>query len=150
MLKRKAIRNLKSWYKSTHKKAALVTGARQVGKTTAIREFARQHYKHFVEINFVKRPVARQAFDGDLDTSTIVANLSAMGFGPFVEGQTLVFFDEIQECPNSMKSKSVPMHVLPSSFWLKNIVMTSSNLARCWASITRKCHPILSDSSRNT
>ena len=101
MLRRKAIKNLESWYKSTHKKAALVIGARQVGKTTAIREFARQHYKHFVEVNFVKRPVARQAFDGDLDTSTIVANLSAMGFGPFVEGQTLVFFDEIQECPNA-------------------------------------------------
>ena len=101
MLKRKAIRDLESWYKSTHKKAALVTGARQVGKTTAIREFARQHYRHFVEVNFVKRPIARQAFDGDLDTKTIITNLSAMGFGPFVEGKTLVFFDEIQECPNA-------------------------------------------------
>ena len=101
MLNRKTIRNLESWYESTHKKAALVTGARQVGKTTAIREFAHRHYQHFVEVNFVKRPVARQAFDGDLDTSTIIANLSAMGFGPFIEGQTLVFFDEIQECPNA-------------------------------------------------
>lgn len=101
MLNRKVIKSLEKWYESANKKAALLTGARQVGKTTAIREFAKRHYRHFVEVNFVKRPVARQAFDGDLDTTTIVANLSAMGFGPFIEKETLVFFDEIQECPNA-------------------------------------------------
>ncbi len=101
MLYRKMAKTLEKWHKSSNKKAALLTGARQVGKTTAVREFARQHYKHFVEVNFVKRPTARKAFDGDLDTSTIVANLSAMGYGPFVENETLVFFDEIQECPNA-------------------------------------------------
>lgn len=42
-----------------------------------------------------------QAFDGDLTTKTIITNLSAMGFGPFVEGETLLFLDEIQECPNA-------------------------------------------------
>ena len=104
MLYRKIVKSLENWYNSSHKKAALLTGARQVGKTTAVREFARQHYQHFVEVNFVKRPIARQAFDGDLDTSTIVSNLSAMGFGPFVENETLVFFDEIQECPNARTS----------------------------------------------
>lgn len=101
MLYRKIIKSLENWYNSKNKKAALLTGARQVGKTTAVREFAKNHYNHFVEINFVKRPLAKQAFDGDLDTSTIVGNLSAMGFGPFVEHKTLVFFDEIQECPNA-------------------------------------------------
>ena len=79
----------------------LLTGARQVGKTTTVREFAKLYYNHFVEVNFVKHPIAQQAFEGTLDTKTIVTNLSAMGFGPFVEGETLVFFDEIQECPNA-------------------------------------------------
>ena len=79
----------------------MLTGTRQVGKTTSVREFAKANYPHFVEINFVKYPRARLAFDGNLDTKTIVTNLSAMGFGPFVEGKTLVFFDEIQECPNA-------------------------------------------------
>lgn len=101
MLDRKIISNLETWYKSGHKKAVLLTGARQVGKTTSIREFAKRHYKYFVEVNFVKRPLSKQAFDGDLDTKTIVTNLSAMNYGPFVEGETLVFFDEIQECPNA-------------------------------------------------
>ena len=101
MLKRKVENEIVKWYQSGRKKSLLITGARQVGKTTAVREFARVHYSHFVEINFVKFPLAKQAFDGNLDTKTIITNLSTMGFGPFVEGKTLVFFDEIQECPNA-------------------------------------------------
>lgn len=101
MLERKVIRKIKAWHDDGCQKALLLTGARQVGKTTAVREFARQVGKQIVEINFVRHPQATQAFDGSLDTRTIVANLSAMGFGPFVERQTLVFFDEIQECPNA-------------------------------------------------
>ncbi len=101
MLQRKILYKLEEWYKSGHYKAPLLYGARQVGKTTAVREFANRHYRHFVEVNFVKHPIAAQAFDGDLTTKTIVTNLSAMGFGPFVEGKTLLFLDEIQECPNA-------------------------------------------------
>lgn len=101
MLKRKVSDDIAKWYQSGCNKALLLTGSRQVGKTTSVRMFAKAHYSHYVEINFVKYPRARQAFDGNLDTKTIVTNLSAMGFGPFVEGKTLVFFDEIQECPNA-------------------------------------------------
>lgn len=101
MLKRKIVLQIEEWHQNGCRKALLLTGARQVGKTTSVREFAKQHYHHFVEVNFVKRPVAKQAFDGDLTTKTIITNLSAMGYGPFVEGKTLVFFDEIQECPNA-------------------------------------------------
>ena len=98
MLNRKIFDRLETWYQGDRAKAPLLDGARQVGKTTAIREFAHRHYKHFVEINFVKRKSAKKAFDGDLDTHTIIMNLSAMGYGPFVKGETLVFFDEIQDC----------------------------------------------------
>ena len=101
MLRRKIQDRLVKWCYSEHKKALLLTGARQVGKTTAIREFAKAHYDHFVEINFIKNPSSRLAFDGELTTSAIRANLTAMGFGPFVKGKTLVFLDEIQECPNA-------------------------------------------------
>ena len=101
MLKRKIQEKLDNWYRSGHYKAPLLYGARQVGKTTAVREFASRHYRHFVEVNFVKHPIAMQAFDGELSTKAIVTNLSAMGFGPFVEGETLLFLDEIQECPNA-------------------------------------------------
>lgn len=101
MLNRKIFDRLETWYQGDRAKAPLLDGARQVGKTTTIREFAHRHYKHFVEINFVKRKSAKEAFDGDLDTRTIIMNLSAMGYGPFVKGETLVFFDEIQDCPDA-------------------------------------------------
>jgi hypothetical protein len=101
MLKRKITKALETWYNTGHYKAPLLYGARQVGKTTAVREFSKAHYKHLVEVNFVKQPLAMQAFDGELSTKAIITNLSAMGFGPFVKGETLLFLDEIQECPKA-------------------------------------------------
>lgn len=101
MLKRKIISQLSYWKANHSHEALLLKGARQVGKTTIIREFARENYAHMVEINFEQDPVAKEAFNGRLDTKTIIARLSAMGYGPFVEGETLVFLDEIQSCPNA-------------------------------------------------
>lgn len=101
MLNRKIISTLEDWHKNSSKKALLLRGARQVGKTTTVREFAKNNYLHFVEINFEKTPTVKQAFDGNLDAETIISKLSLMGFGPFVEHQTLIFFDEIQTCPNA-------------------------------------------------
>jgi len=98
MLKRKMQNRLVEWKNGENKLALLVKGARQVGKTFIIREFGRANYSNFVEINFEKQPSAKIAFEGDLDARTIILNLSAMGFGPFVEGKTLIFLDEIQSC----------------------------------------------------
>lgn len=101
MLKRKIINILNDWYKTPDKKALLLKGARQVGKTTIIREFAKKHYKNFIEINFEQTPLAKEAFSGNLDANTIILNLSSMGYGKFEKGNTLVFFDEIQSCPQA-------------------------------------------------
>ena len=101
MLCRKIMSRFIEWKNNADKVALLVKGARQVGKTTSIREFGKAQYDSFVEINFERSPIAREAFDGNLDARTIILNLSAMGYGPFREGGTLVFFDEIQSCPNA-------------------------------------------------
>lgn len=101
MLKRKIINELLYWKRKTTNKALLIKGARQVGKTTIVRQFAKANYKHFIEINFEQMPTAKQAFDGNLDARTILINLSAMGYGPLVPGETLIFFDEIQSCPKA-------------------------------------------------
>lgn len=101
MLKRKIIKELEDWKVNSSGKALLIKGARQVGKTTIVRQFAKAYYKSFIEINFEQMPLARQAFEGNLDARTILINLSAMGFGPLIPGQTLIFFDEIQSCPNA-------------------------------------------------
>jgi len=101
MLRRKILTHLIQWKNNTSKVALLIKGARQVGKTTSVREFGRANYDSFIEINFEQSPLVRRAFDGNLDARTIILNLSVMGYGPFVEGKTLVFFDEIQSCPNA-------------------------------------------------
>lgn len=101
MLKRKIFNELNRWKSKQDKKALLVQGARQVGKTTTIRYFGTRNYKHFIEINFERTPLAREAFAGNKDAGTIIMNLSAMGFGPFEKGETLIFFDEIQSCPDA-------------------------------------------------
>lgn len=101
MLERKIVKTLLEWKNSPDKKALLVKGARQVGKTWVIRQFAKRHYDYFVEINFERNPGFKAAFDGDLDTRSVVTKLTAMGAGKFVPGRTLVFFDEIQVCPNA-------------------------------------------------
>lgn len=92
---------LVNWKNSKQKLALLIKGARQVGKTFIVREFGKTHYKNFIEINFEKQPSVKRAFEGDLDARTIILNLSAMGLGTFEDGQTLIFFDEIQSCPQA-------------------------------------------------
>lgn len=67
---------LARWHGDPMRKALLVTGARQVGKTFAIREFIRSTYESSLEINFVETPQAKAIFEGNLDAATIIANLT--------------------------------------------------------------------------
>ena len=62
MLKRKIWDYLKSWKEDPDKKALLVTGARQIGKTYIIRRFGQENYKSFIEINFVENEMAAKIF----------------------------------------------------------------------------------------
>ena len=101
MLKRDFEEKLLAWKNNPHKKALCIFGARQIGKTTTVREFAKQHYEHFCEINFFETPKAKEIFDGDLDVDTIIMGISAFTKMKLEPKKTLIFFDEIQKCPNA-------------------------------------------------
>lgn len=101
MLRRKAYERLQKWKETSGHKALLIEGARQIGKTYLIREFGKRSYKHFIEINFITTPKAAQIFSGNLDADTIITNISAFTMKETVVGETLIFFDEIQECPEA-------------------------------------------------
>lgn len=101
MLKREISDRLSSWKKEKKKKALCIIGARQIGKTTAIREFAKKEYENFVEINFILDRGAEKIFAGKLDADTIIENITAFKMQKLEPGKTLIFFDEIQECPNA-------------------------------------------------
>lgn len=106
MFKRKIVKEFEEWKNSTGKKKALVVkGLRQIGKTCSVREFAKDNYENIVYVNFKENERARVVFDSDLDVNRIILDLSAIIPGSkFVEGKTVIIFDEIQECSNARSS----------------------------------------------
>jgi len=90
---------LLEWKKTKNKNCLLLVGARQIGKTFVVREFGKQYYKNFVELNFLEFEEHKEVFSGNLDTDTIIKQIS-MRFPEieFIPGQTLIFLDEIQDC----------------------------------------------------
>ena len=102
MIKRKFYVRLEKFYSDNGRYALLVDGARQVGKTFLIEEFARSHYENVIEINFIKEANARLIFQNIENESEILEKLSAYSHKALRRGQTLVFLDEIQECPEAV------------------------------------------------
>lgn len=98
-LQRKAMAQLESWRASTSKKALLVDGPRQVGKTYLIREFARRNYTHLVEINLLELEGAAQAFNSVADSSDLFSRITLFATEPLIPHETLIFIDEVQEAP---------------------------------------------------
>lgn len=102
MLRRKIEQTLEQWRQSPDKKPLVIKGCRQCGKTFSVMQFAKGHYKHVAYVNFMDMPGLAAAFEGDLQTDTIVMGLSAMLPGTrFVPGETCIVLDEIQECPRA-------------------------------------------------
>ena len=99
MLSRKIDRKLDEFFELNRREAILIDGARQVGKTWSIRAFGRRHFKHVVEINFIKTQGAKALFAGVLNESDLLVKISALTEEEMVPGETLIFFDEVQECP---------------------------------------------------
>lgn len=98
MITRKIEAWIKHYYESTNK-ALLIDGARQVGKTFTVRRFGNSHFESFVEINFIRTPEAVEIFKNAVDSDSVLLRLSAFTDKPLIKGKTLVFFDEVQRCP---------------------------------------------------
>lgn len=101
MFRRKITDTLLTWKESglCRKKAAVVKGLRQIGKTVAVRQFASENYENVVYVDFKKTISARSAFEGDIDIDAITLRLTAvLPDAKFVPGRTVIILDEIQEC----------------------------------------------------
>lgn len=97
MLKRQIDTYIKDFYNSSNK-ALLITGARQIGKTFSIREFGKQ-WKCFIEINFIEDKEAALLFKNAKGAKDLLLRLSAIANRTLEKGKTLIFFDEVQACP---------------------------------------------------
>ena len=104
--------DLKQWVTSARRKPLLLRGARQVGKTHAVRELGKI-FDNFVEINFEFAKDAHVYFEDELDPQKIIDSLSLLKEQPIVPGKTLLFFDEIQEMPRVLTSLRYFYEMMP-------------------------------------
>lgn len=94
---------LLEWKKSTSLKPLLLRGARQVGKSWAVKHLG-ETFDYYIEVNFEKRPDMKEVFERVRDVHNLTNSLSMLYNVPVVAGKTLLFLDEIQDCPAAITS----------------------------------------------
>ena len=104
-MKRKVNLYLTEWRKTDDRLPLIVKGARQIGKTESIRHFAKENYENIIEINFALQPEYKDIFDDGFKVDQIIKNITLKNPDfEFIPQKTLVFFDELQACPNCATS----------------------------------------------
>ncbi|MFQ5628707.1 MAG: ATP-binding protein [bacterium] len=93
---------LLDWKAQSNRKPLVIRGARQVGKTYSVEQFGRRHFEHFLKIDFELERSIHKAFAGDLNPRNVLLRLEAAHGKDIMAGKTLLFFDEIQECPRAL------------------------------------------------
>lgn len=104
MFKRKIMNEILKWEESLKikKRALVIKGLRQVGKTTIVKHYCEEKYNNVVYINFMDNTSLKKIFDNDLLVNDIVRDLSAaIPNAKFVPNETVIIFDELQECSNA-------------------------------------------------
>ena len=104
-LKRKIDIYLENWFHDADKKPLIIKGARQIGKSESVRRFANAYYDNVVEINFVESPFFKTILSDGYNPNDIVKNITRINPDiEFIDGKTLIFFDEIQSFPDIVTS----------------------------------------------
>ena len=102
-MKRLITSTLETWKDDPLRKPLLLRGARQVGKTWSVRELGKR-FGHFIEVNFEFQPEVKKLFQHDLDPKRIVRDLALLFGQRIVPGESLIFFDEVQEAPKAIQA----------------------------------------------
>ena len=105
MFRRKIEHILLEWKQSEDRKPLVIKGCRQCGKTSSVLAFAREHYPHVIYLDFHEHREYKSFFAGALDVDTIIFNITLnIPNARFVEGKTVLVFDEVQDCPSARSS----------------------------------------------
>lgn len=103
MLKRKIIKDLIEWKNNHKNNCLLITGARQVGKTFIIKQFANEYYESIIYINFIENDSYKEIFDGNLDVENIIKQITLRIPNAYIiSNKTILILDEIQVCENAI------------------------------------------------
>lgn len=103
-LRRNAIWDLEQWKNSEERKPMVLKGARQVGKTWLMKEFGKNYYANCVYFNFDEEEELKSVFQANKNPQRIIELLSLIAGERIVPGETLIIFDEIQECPEALNA----------------------------------------------
>ena len=103
-MKRNAISDLITWKADEERKPLIIRGARQVGKTWLMKEFGKNYYKSFVYFNFDEEDELKSIFETTKNPHRIIELLSLIAGEKILPGETLILFDEIQECPEALNT----------------------------------------------
>lgn len=103
-MERFILQDLLKWKESKYRKPLILKGVRQVGKTWALKEFGKRHYKNTAYFNFDEHEEYKQFFEKTKDVERILQNLMMASGQKIKPEETLIIFDEIQECPNALNT----------------------------------------------
>ena len=96
--------DLITWKEKSNRKPLILKGARQVGKTWIMKEFGKSHFKKTAYISFYNNQRMQKVFEEDYDINRIIMNINIEAQVEVTPGDTLIVFDEIQECPRAMEA----------------------------------------------
>ena len=130
-MRRDAMQQLYDWKEKTTRKPLIVRGARQVGKTWLMKEFASSAYRQFAYINFEDNEVMKDVFQKDFDVEGILMAIQLVT-GIVVDTETLIIFDEIQEAPRGLTAlkyfqEKAPQYHVVAAGSLLGIAMHSND-----------------------
>ena len=129
-MKRKAMDELLRWKSDEERKPMVLKGTRQVGKTWLMKEFGRSAYKNFVYFNFDEEDELKSVFETNKNPHRIIELLSLIAGEKILPGETLVIFDEVQECPDALntlkyfREKANEYHVIAAGSLLGTLLAT--------------------------
>jgi len=103
-IERDIINLFKAWKEAPDRKPILLKGARQIGKTWAMESFGKEYFKYCVKFDFDRQPELKSLFEITKDPKRLIKELTLYCEQPIIAGETLVIFDEIQECEEAFNS----------------------------------------------
>lgn len=127
-MKRDAMQELIKWKNDAERKPLVLRGARQVGKTWLMKEFGKNCYQNFVYFNFDEEDELRSIFAANKNPQRILELLAMISGEKILQGETLIIFDEIQECPEALnalkyfKEKASAYHVIAAGSLLGTLL----------------------------
>jgi len=127
-LRRTAMEKLVAWKSSDERKPMVLKGARQVGKTWLMKEFGKNYYKSFVYFNFDEEDELKSIFETNKNPQRIIELLSMIAGEKIYPADTLIIFDEVQECPEALnalkyfKEKANEYHVIAAGSLLGTLL----------------------------